>query len=49
MTSDGHDIVSDNMRINPAKSIKLEDKVWIADNVTILKGVNIGSHSVVGN
>nr|WP_321269610.1 acyltransferase [uncultured Tolumonas sp.] len=48
MTSDGHDIVRDDIRINQAKSIKLEDKVWVADNVTILKGVNIGSHSVVG-
>ena len=47
MTSDGHPIYQDENIINQAKNINLEDKVWIADNVTILKGVNIGSNSVV--
>jgi acetyltransferase-like isoleucine patch superfamily enzyme len=28
--------------------ITLEDNVWIANNVVILKGVTIGQHSVVG-
>ncbi len=26
----------------------LGDKVWVADDVTILKGVSIGANSVVG-
>ncbi|WP_114785909.1 acyltransferase [Vibrio tetraodonis] len=39
MTSDGHDIIRGGQRISG---------VWLADNVTILKGVNIGEHSVVG-
>jgi acetyltransferase-like isoleucine patch superfamily enzyme len=48
MTSDGHPIYQDKKRINEAKDITLQNSVWIADNVTILKGVNIGSGSVVG-
>lgn len=28
--------------------IKIEDDVWIGANVTILSGVRVGSHSVVG-
>lgn len=48
MTSDGHPIYQDGIRINEAKNIKIENKVWIADNVTILKGVEIGSNSVIG-
>lgn len=48
MTSDGHPIFKDNMRINDAKSVTLGTHIWIADNVTILKGVNIEDDSVVG-
>ncbi|WP_375752237.1 acyltransferase [Vibrio sp. HN007] len=48
MTSDGHDILKEGKRINPAKSISIGDKVWLADNVTILKGVAVGAGSVVG-
>ncbi len=48
MTSDGHPIFQNNKRINKAKNIVISKKVWIADNVTILKGVNIGSGCVVG-
>ena len=48
MTSDGHPIYHNGIRINPAKDIVIENYVWIADNVTILKGVIIGSGSVVG-
>lgn len=48
MTSDGHPIYQDGMIINSAKDITLGDKVWIADDVTILKGVGIGANSVVG-
>lgn len=48
MTSDGHPIYKNGNIINFAKSIILEDKVWIADSVTILKGVKIGNNSVIG-
>jgi len=48
MTSDGHPIYQDGKRINFAKDIVLEDNVWVADNVTILKGVHIGENSVLG-
>ena len=48
MTSDGHPIYQSGIRINPAKDITIENYVWIADNVTILKGVTIGSGSVIG-
>ncbi len=48
MTSDGHPIYKNKVRINLAKDITLEEKVWISDNVTILKGITIGSGSVIG-
>ncbi|MEK6658681.1 MAG: acyltransferase [Campylobacterota bacterium] len=48
MTSDGHPIYQDGMIINSAKNITLGDKVWIADDVTVLKGVEVGANSVVG-
>ena len=48
MTSDGHPIYQKGKRINPAKDVVLEDNVWVADNVTILKGVHIGANSVLG-
>ncbi len=48
MTSDGHPIYQNGQIINSAKDITLCDKVWIADDVTILKGVSIGANSVVG-
>jgi acetyltransferase-like isoleucine patch superfamily enzyme len=47
MTSDGHDILEENKRINQAKDIVLENEVWLADNVTLLKGSYIGKGSVV--
>lgn len=48
MTSDGHPIYQNAKVINSAKDITLGDKVWIADDVTILKGVSIGANSVIG-
>lgn len=48
MTSDGHPIYQNTQIINSAKDIMLGDKVWVADDVTILKGVSIGANSVVG-
>jgi len=48
MTSDGHPIYQNNVRMNPAKNITLQSSIWVADNVTILKGVEIGEGSVVG-
>lgn len=48
MTSDGHPIYQNEKIINSAKDITLGDKVWIADDVTVLKGVEVGENSVVG-
>ncbi len=48
MTSDGHPIYQNGIRINPAKDITIENYVWIGDNVTILKGVHIGEGCVIG-
>lgn len=48
MTSDGHPIFQEGKIINSAKNITIGDKVWIADDVVILKGVEIGSNSVIG-
>lgn len=46
--SDGHSIFRNNKIINPPKSVILRDKIWICENVKILKGVEIGTGSVVG-
>ena len=48
MTSDGHPIYQNKQRINISKSITFEKDIWVADNVTILKGVHIGTGSVIG-
>jgi len=48
MTADGHPIFVNDTIINNAKSIYIGKKVWLADNVTILKGVTIGDGSIVG-
>lgn len=48
MTSDGHDIIRQGLRVNPAKNITIGSKVWLADNVTVLKGVVVGNGAVVG-
>jgi len=48
-TSDVHSVVDKEtgLRLNFAKSIQLGDRVWIAENALILKGVAIGSESIV--
>lgn len=48
MTSDGHPIFKEKQRINEAKDILLGSNIWIADNVTILKGCRVGDGSVIG-
>ncbi len=48
MTSDGHPIFSQGMRINHAKDIVIGNHVWIGDQATILKGVTVGDGSVIG-
>lgn len=48
MTSDGHPIYQNEKRINFAKDITLKENVWVADNVTILKGVTVESDSIIG-
>lgn len=49
MTSDGHFIYDVNGNcINQNQSIYIGKKVWLADNVTILKGISIGDNSIVG-
>lgn len=49
MTSDGHDLYQeDGKRFNQAENITIGEHVWLCDGVTLLKGANIGAHSVVG-
>lgn len=48
LASDSHDIYENNKRINPAACITVQDDVWIADGALVLKGVDIGSNSVIG-
>ena len=47
MTSDGHDILTNGVRINGAKDIVIGNNVWITDNVTVLKGVTVGDGAVL--
>ena len=47
--SDFHPIYdSENKRINEACEVVIEDRVWIGVKSTVLKGVRIGTGSVVG-
>lgn len=48
-SSDAHSIfeLDGNERINPAKDVYIKDHVWLADEVMVLKGVTIGSGSVI--
>lgn len=47
---DSHCIIDQNTKqiLNPAKDIVIGNHVWIAQNVAILKGANIGNNVVVG-
>lgn len=49
-TSDSHPIydVQTGERINPSSPIILHDRVWLAEDVLVLKGANIGADSVIG-
>lgn len=48
--SDMHSIIdlATGQRINQAKNININDRVWIGQRSLILKGVNIGSGSIIG-
>lgn len=48
LTSDGHPIFHQKQRLNPAQNITIGNHVWLADNVTVLKGVEIGDNTVIG-
>ena len=48
MTSDGHIITQNGIRVNLSKSIEIGNRVWVSDHVVILKGSKIGNNSVVG-
>jgi len=50
-TSDDHPIydIRTGERINPAKSVTIEEHVWVAPNTKIMKGSNIHSGSVIGS
>lgn len=47
---DSHSIfsVKNHQRINHSKGVTIGNHVWIGEQVTILKGVNIGENSVIG-
>lgn len=49
-TSDVHSVIdlSTSMRINFAKSIRIGNHVWIAEEAMIMKGVSIGDNSIIG-
>lgn len=48
-TGDSHSIfdITTKKRINQAKSIVIDNHVWVATHVSILKGVRISSNSIV--
>lgn len=48
MDSDAHKIFDSNGNwINPSKEINIGNKVWIAANTTIMKGVNIADNVII--
>lgn len=44
---DSHKVLMDGKIVNQAKDIVLDRHVWIGQNVTILKGVDIGENSIL--
>lgn len=47
-TGDSHSILDINGdRTNYAQDIKLENHIWVTQNVTILKGVNLAENSII--
>lgn len=50
-TGDSHAIidVASGTRLNPARSVRIRDRVWIAAHVCVLKGVELRADSVVGS
>jgi acetyltransferase-like isoleucine patch superfamily enzyme len=48
--SDMHSIVDviTGQRVNPARDVVLEDRIWVGQRVTILKGSHIGKGSIIG-
>ena len=50
-TSDSHPIYSmeDENRINPAKNVSIGNHVWVAPNAKVMKGVDIGSGTIIGS
>lgn len=47
MDNDYHDM-RDHLSLGPSAPIRIEDRVWLGARVTVLKGVRIGSGSVIG-
>lgn len=49
-TGDSHSIIDKNsgLRINQGSDVFINDHVWIGANAIILKGVTIGSNSIIG-
>ncbi len=49
--NDGHALAASERLLGTPKSapIRIEENVFLGDNVTILKGVTIGKNSVIGN
>ena len=49
-TGDSHSIINvdNNEKINPEQYVVIDNHVWIAQNVTVLKGSHIAHDSVVG-
>jgi acetyltransferase-like isoleucine patch superfamily enzyme len=49
-TSDSHALIdaASGQRINPPGEVRVGDHVWLGTQVTVLKGVSIGEHAVIG-
>ena len=48
-TGDSHSILDiEGNRINPAQSVTIGNHVWIGEGATILKGVELQDHTIVG-